>query len=827
MAGQAADPDWTPQGSRRHLELLRADFGGYNTPAATLQWNLPDNRDLNDDGLKLGNGLINVTGNPRFNNPMSVGQLDNSFIWNTYERITRPDLDPTDNLNICRIWADSQDGLLCLRNGWWLSGESIFHLIERLLTYSQDQPQARLGIRTSGHWFVVPDQYLLRVFKRKKEPTQYQSYALGEVEVPEEKQRLRQRFLQAKLTLHISHHNNHWALVIYQRSSNMLYYLDSDEKRREIRAKQARRAFQEWLAKSNLQDVGYRNRLHIVDLLDQQNKWSCGLHVILNAVAVVRYECLDWWGIPGAPLGNDDERPEYLFDMRNKICDSLHRLMGLYYEYLMEIPDHEDQDEDEDEDEDGDDEDGDEEGDDNSNDKNDKTIDKPPPYRTPSPPQAIMAGETQTNPGQPAVSLHTDITTIPRTNTKASPAPPNRKKAHGDDDDDSENSNRGDIDSGNGGDEDDDDDDNNANDQTNPSQTAISRQTDLITIPRTNTRASSTPQKPSKADGDDDDSEGDGIEDSDREDGDDEDDEDDEDDDDKDDPNPNPNPRRLPPTPSIPLAPVAYTITKTLLRWGPPLSTPSLPRANELATFRQEIRDRYLKQNQWRTPSLIHFATAPDWTREHKKLWDPTNRRILGEVGPRVNGVGDGVARGVSNPGLTGDGSGGGGSQSLKKAGQGAKRKIEAVDKQVDNTETGNNNTSSQNPTTTGTTPPAKRPKPSYPSDNNHHSQNQSSSQALSTKPPSRSQSPRPLKRKRRDDDVDSNDNDTAANNTANRSRVISSTRPSPSTSHSQRYSRGPTASPHQTGPSNPPHKKRPSHHKAADKGPQTKDNRR
>ncbi|KAK4142423.1 uncharacterized protein C8A04DRAFT_29872 [Dichotomopilus funicola] len=821
MAGQAADPDWTTQGSRRHLELLRADFGGYNTPAATLQWNLPDNRDLNDDGSKLGNGLINVAGDSRFNEPISKGQLDNSFIWNTYERITRPDLDPTDNLNICRIWADSQDGLLCLRNGWWLSGESIFHLIERLLTYSQDQPQARLGIRTSGHWFVVPDQYLLRVIKRKKQPPQYQSYALGEVEVPGEKQRLRQRFLQAKLTLHISHHNNHWALVIYQRSSNMLYYLDSVECGREIRAMRARRAFQEWLARSNLQDVGYRSRLHIVDLLDQQNKWSCGLHVILNAVAVVRYECLDWWGIPGAPLGNDDERLEYLFDMRNKICDSLHRLMGLYYEYLMEIPDNEDQDEEEDEDEDGDDEEGDEEGedeaedgggdggdedeeeDDNSNDKNDKTIDKPPPYRTPSPPQAIMAGETQTNPGQPAVSLHTDITTIPRTNTKASPAPPNRKKAHGDDDDDSEDSNRGDIDSGDGGDEDDDDDDNNANDQTNPSQTAISRQTDLTTIPRINTRASSTPQKPGKTHGDDDDSERDGSEDNDGEDG------DDEDDDDEDNPNPNPNPNHLPllPTPSIPPAPVAYTITKALLRWGPPLSTPSLPRANELATFRQEIRDRHLKRNQWRRPSLIHFATAPDWTREHKKLWDPTNRRILGEVGPRVNGVGDGVVRGVSNGGLTSSGGGGGGGQSFKKAGQGTKRNIEVVDNQVENTKTGDNNTSSQNATTTGTTPAAKRPKPSHLSDNNNHqSQNQNSSQTLPTKPSS--QSPRPLKRKRRDDDVDSN-NDTAALNTPSRNRTIASTstRPSPNTrpSASHSHSRGtPSASPHQTGPSQP-----------------------
>lgn len=620
MAQQASDPDWTPQGSKRHLELLRADFGGYNTPAATLQWDLPDNTNLDDPGLKIGNGLINVQADPRFNEEISR-KVDHAFVWNAYQRITRGDLDPIDGPNICQIWAQSQDGLFFLRIGEWLNNDSLFHLTERLLTYSQDHQAARLGTRQSGHWFVVPDQYFLQVFKKRGQPAQYQSWALGAVEVPEEMERLRQRFLAAKLILHIINHPNHWALVIYQRSSNMLYYLDSDSNDRATRARRARRAFKDWLAKSNLQDVGYTNRLHVVKLLGQQNQWSCGLHVILNAMAVVRYECLDWRGITGAPVQNSTGGRESLFDMRKDISNALHRLMGLYYTRLRQIADdekkvNEGDDDDDDEEEDDEDEEGEAEGE----------------------------AEGEDNEDDPA---------------------PTRKFSSG------------------------------------------------------------------------------------------------------------------------------YTIVKRILDAGLPLSTPSIPRASQLADFRQDIHDRYLE----REPLALEpeqFPTVPDWVRK-RKLRDPTKRVILWVAGPVVDSVGDGVVRVGGSNGSGGSAGGpGGGGGNTEDPGQRAKRKLGDVDQGVGNTETGNN--ISQNDTTTiTTTPPSKRGKTSHPSDNNAH--NQDSSQARSTQPPSQTSQTR--KRKSKDGD---NDDNTPTNITASRS-TVTRTSPTPPRRRSPRHnqSTNPNPSPHGT----------------------------
>lgn len=299
------------------------EFGDQPTPPETRLLDLPGH-----DAFPIGGGaltddeLYDAAHGAYDFEILDMKEETTNWLHDTYLRVAHPalDFDPDDAW--LTAWRHCHNGLWKVREQLWLDGEHIHHLAERLITWSQDQkPRARLGDRGSGNWWIVPDTYHLRVGGDEESPP------LGFFEDPDGEsegyEKLHDAFDKAKFTVHMVHHVNHWAVIIYQHSNGTAFYLDSMHDELEARSKLARKEFGRWMTVSG-KAIPVRAQFRRIPVRDQEDRWSCGLHVVVNAMAFLRYESLGWHRIED--WTTTEARP-----MRRQLITCLHRLMGLKY----------------------------------------------------------------------------------------------------------------------------------------------------------------------------------------------------------------------------------------------------------------------------------------------------------------------------------------------------------------------------------------------------------------------------------------------------------------------------------------------------------------
>ncbi|KAG7289232.1 hypothetical protein NEMBOFW57_005597 [Staphylotrichum longicolle] len=247
---------------------------------------------------------------------LEVPAREQAFLLNTYGRVAHPVLDQNQADKLDSFYS-CHNGLYAARHGEWLESQDLYHLADRLVTWAQDQPNARLGNRSSGNWWILPELYAIRVGSEEATPT-----LASEIYNSQQRQLHRTLFDQARFTIHmVNLSQNHWALMIYQPSTGHSWYLDSIATSRNQHSKKARTAFLQWLAASN-RPAPATKKPRTVKLKGQKDTWSCGLHTIINTMAFIRHEVLGWHNVVGWERLKAD-------DMLKELVGCLHELMGL------------------------------------------------------------------------------------------------------------------------------------------------------------------------------------------------------------------------------------------------------------------------------------------------------------------------------------------------------------------------------------------------------------------------------------------------------------------------------------------------------------------
>ncbi|KAL2268981.1 hypothetical protein VTJ83DRAFT_3827 [Remersonia thermophila] len=203
----------------------------------------------------------------------------------------------------------------------WLDGPEIYHLLERLMTWIQDQPGARLGPRQTARWWIAPDIPFTLSTEMEAQPL---TDPHGFLE-PQDRDEYRSKFLQARFTVHLFNFlGSHWGVIIYRRHTGDSWYFDSMPGRNALkRANEARKALEKWLRASG-HPPHPNGQTVLVSTRNQVDGWSCGLHTIANAMAFLRFEVLGWDKIP-AWQGTASRQ------MVTELLTSLHYLMGVTY----------------------------------------------------------------------------------------------------------------------------------------------------------------------------------------------------------------------------------------------------------------------------------------------------------------------------------------------------------------------------------------------------------------------------------------------------------------------------------------------------------------
>ncbi|KAK4236194.1 hypothetical protein C8A03DRAFT_17140, partial [Achaetomium macrosporum] len=327
-----------------------AEFGnGGQTPEDSARLRLPSHRDLRpplpDDGLHP----VTEPAIDRHSDEM----LDKRrFMEAKYKgRIEHPVLDAVEEDRRWESWEHCHNGLYHARQGQYLHAPEIFHLAERLITWAQEDPAARLGPRSKEkcNWFILPEHYTLLVRPQldshaeedeeteKEDEATEKAFPLGEsgLYTDQEKSHHETAFDKAKFTIHFVHFKwpEHWAVIIYRLKTGDSWFIDSlyrryktrdndeEEKAYRDRSEGARKALTTWLKESN-RPIPEGGQHHCVASTYQVDFWSCGLHAIANAMAFIRFEVLRWNNIP-------DWKGKGPKVMRKQLLTTLHNIMGL------------------------------------------------------------------------------------------------------------------------------------------------------------------------------------------------------------------------------------------------------------------------------------------------------------------------------------------------------------------------------------------------------------------------------------------------------------------------------------------------------------------
>ncbi|KAK3359582.1 hypothetical protein B0T25DRAFT_533333 [Lasiosphaeria hispida] len=230
-----------------------------------------------------------------------------------------------------------------IRNKEYLDNGGLYRISQRLLSWIESATQ--WPERPQNVW-IAPDAYIIAVPPGSRTGDGHEKNALdmatldvyekrfitgdeGEDEkiVFESQHGDRSKdvagFENAGYTVHFVHFHvpsNHFALIIRQKESNKAWYLDSVKGDRESRKKRATETFNKWLSDSGTCHQLKEADHTIVNVPEQDDGWSCGLHAIANAVAFCRFKVLGWHKIPRWP--RDD--PQLMLD---ELIKSIHAIL--------------------------------------------------------------------------------------------------------------------------------------------------------------------------------------------------------------------------------------------------------------------------------------------------------------------------------------------------------------------------------------------------------------------------------------------------------------------------------------------------------------------
>ncbi|AEO63039.1 uncharacterized protein THITE_112766 [Thermothielavioides terrestris NRRL 8126] len=298
------------------------DYDGGKSPQAAQHLQLPTHRDF---AKPLSDDQLHDATDPQFDRECRGSLSGNRpFLDTAYRRVAHPALDEAvSESNRLAAWRSCHNGLFRARHGEWLDGEDVYYLANRLLTWCQEQRPARLGSISQGKWWILPEHYNLLV----RDPTaggwQEEAPELGSGHYSPGAANLHKKaFDNAKITVHFVHFSAHWAVLFYRRSTGQSWYIDSMPEGAAFRSRQAREALRDWLQRSG-RPIPDPKADHFLEVNpEQEDEWSCGIHVIANAMAFIRFEAIGWHRIP-------EWRQKKSKEVRKALVTCLHQLMGL------------------------------------------------------------------------------------------------------------------------------------------------------------------------------------------------------------------------------------------------------------------------------------------------------------------------------------------------------------------------------------------------------------------------------------------------------------------------------------------------------------------
>ncbi|KAK3685237.1 hypothetical protein B0T22DRAFT_213507 [Podospora appendiculata] len=222
------------------------------------------------------------------------------FIHRTYSRVRHPVIDETDE-HAYGHEAPAQEFMafrschIGLRDietrGEYPTGDAIYHLGHRVLSWLQNIPHAPIMQRDD--WFWIPQAYML---SNAQTPL-----ALADPElvnyVTEMGDRSGDRapFGKARFTLHLVHYSTpkHYALIIRQASTGNRWYLDTLRSTRK-KHNEAFSMLDTWLTGSGVKKPP-RAKSRVVETVPlQEDDRSCGFQTIANAIVFVCFGCFGW-----------------------------------------------------------------------------------------------------------------------------------------------------------------------------------------------------------------------------------------------------------------------------------------------------------------------------------------------------------------------------------------------------------------------------------------------------------------------------------------------------------------------------------------------------
>jgi hypothetical protein len=348
-----------------------AEFGDTReTPDDSARLRLPSHRNLQPP--LADDELFDVVGSDKdkiIEDLASIRQL--------YKGVKHPVLDSDEGKEIWNPRRVCHNALYKVRQGQHLSMDEVFALAERLITWAQEDPAARLGPRKAEdcNWFILPPLYKLygetkfAFYEDKDEapppgesPEEQDSddepppdklpimielpFALGRIPgnpYANELRLYKKAFDKAKFTVHFIEFeapSRHWGVIIYRPKTGNSWFIDSGNMAvdsnhgyapeavesaqvHEFRSRVARGALLQWLRKSK-RPAPKGGEHHCWASSYQRADWSSGIHAIANALAFIRFEApmssaVRGWAQRGMAKA-----------VRKQVVTSLHNIMGLY-----------------------------------------------------------------------------------------------------------------------------------------------------------------------------------------------------------------------------------------------------------------------------------------------------------------------------------------------------------------------------------------------------------------------------------------------------------------------------------------------------------------
>ncbi|KAK4187024.1 hypothetical protein QBC35DRAFT_343544, partial [Podospora australis] len=329
-------------------------FGGFPTPSEAAEFRLPSYQDLKwfpetSEWDDLHD--VYLSGKNIDDDSEHTDDAHRVLLGDLYARVAYPSIEVDDwvssdrgepSYRTLQSLIYCKNGLYDARHGNHLVAESVVYMTQRLLAWAMkmevqvkpgELPRrvARLGTIDDGKWWVANVEYMLRVTPQGAErggvTADLGKGAVFDALYKDDNSYLgdEQRFRRALVSIHVvyfANPHNHYAVIALHKPPKVrkwqAYYMDSMSSGHTQRGRAAFNELDKWLKRqaSDLAPRGGFDRIIVGTIPPQSDAWSCGLMVIANALAFVRFESLGW-------------NHSWPVDIRDRVVQSFHYIMGL------------------------------------------------------------------------------------------------------------------------------------------------------------------------------------------------------------------------------------------------------------------------------------------------------------------------------------------------------------------------------------------------------------------------------------------------------------------------------------------------------------------